>query len=285
MTPITEIARGKVNLTLTVLGRRSDGYHEIDSIVVFVDAADRLIFWRGEPTDIEIEGPFADSIVGENLLDRTFTCLRAVAPQLALGRVHLEKNLPVAAGLGGGSADAAALLRAVRRANPRCASAIDWNALAAKLGSDVPVCLSSQAALIRGVGDRIEPVRSLPPLSIVLVNPLIGVPPAKTREVYQALAAPPVAAGVSTSCPTSADLRLTLLQCGNHLELAAERLMPAITEVKAALASQSRCWLTRMSGSGPTCFGLFETRNDAKMAAARLHKAYPRWWVLASEVR
>jgi 4-diphosphocytidyl-2-C-methyl-D-erythritol kinase len=289
MTPITEIARGKVNLTLTVLGRRSDGYHEIDSLVVFVEAADRLTFWRGEPTDIEIAGRFGNWIAGENLLDRTFTCLRAVAPQLTLGRVHLEKNLPVAAGLGGGSADAAALLRAVRRANPICASAVDWKALAAKLGSDVPVCLSSQAALIRGVGDRIEPVRSLPPLSIVLINPLIGVPPAKTREVYQALAAPPLSASLSTSCPkfgdpTSGDLRRTLLERGNHLELAAERLMPAIIEVKAALTSQSRCWLTRMSGSGPTCFGLFETNKDAKSAAARICKAYPRWWVLASEV-
>src|SRR5215471_161599 len=126
MTPITEIARAKVNLTLAILGRRSDGYHEIDSLVGFVDAADRLTFWCGEPTDIEIDGPFGDSIAGENLLEQTFTCLRAIAPQLTLGRVRLEKNLPVAAGLGGGSADAAALLRAVRRTNPNGAAGVDW---------------------------------------------------------------------------------------------------------------------------------------------------------------
>jgi 4-diphosphocytidyl-2-C-methyl-D-erythritol kinase len=197
--------------------------------------------------------------------------------------VHLEKNLPVAAGLGGGSADAAALLRAVRRANPVC-DTVDWKALAARLGSDVPVCLNSQAALIGGIGDRIEPLRSLPPLSIVLVNPLVDVPPAKTREVYQALAAPPMSASGSTPCPTPGDLRRTLLEDGNQLELAAEHLMPAITEVKAALASQSRCWLTRMSGSGPTCFGLFETTKDAQMAATRLRKTYLRWWVFASDL-
>jgi 4-diphosphocytidyl-2-C-methyl-D-erythritol kinase len=282
MTPITEIARGKVNLTLTVLGRRPDGYHEINSLVVFVDAADRLTFWPGEPTDIEVDGPFGNSIAGENLLDQTFTTLRTITPQLTLGRVHLEKNLPVAAGLGGGSADAAALLRAVRRANPVC-DTVDWKALAARLGSDVPVCLNSRAALIGGIGDRIEPLRSLPPLSIVLVNPLVDIPPAKTREVYQALAAPPVSASVSTPCPTS-DLKRALLEYGNQLELAAERLMPAITEVKAAVASQSRCWLTRMSGSGPTCFGLFETTKDAQMAAERLRKTYLRWWVFASDL-
>ena len=173
--PIREIARAKVNLTLSVLGRRSDGYHDIESLVTFADIGDLVTFHPGPDCRITTSGPFAPEIEGPNLLEKTLSLLRELDPGLVLGAVELEKNLPVAAGLGGGSADAAALLRAVRAANPERAGRIDWHRLAARLGADVPVCLAGVPALIRGIGDRIEPLaHKLPPLACVLVNPRVA---------------------------------------------------------------------------------------------------------------
>jgi 4-diphosphocytidyl-2-C-methyl-D-erythritol kinase len=187
--PFHEIACAKVNLTLSVLGRRSDGYHDIESLVTFADIGDQIAFHPGPHRRVTVRGPFATGIDGPNLLETTLSLLRELDPGLLLGAVELVKNLPVAAGLGGGSADAAALLRAVRAANPERAARIDWYALAARLGADVPVCLSGQPALIRGVGDQIErlqPGSRPPPLAAVLVNPRVPLP---TARVFSALAA------------------------------------------------------------------------------------------------
>ena len=180
--PIREIARAKVNLTLSVLGRRSDGYHDIESLVTFADIGDLVTFHPGPDWRITTSGPFAPEIEGSNLLERTLSLLRELDPGLVLGAVELEKNLPVAAGLGGGSADAAALLRAVRAANPARAGRIDWHRLATRLGADVPVCLAGVPALIRGIGDRVEPLaHQLPPLAAVLANPRV---PLATAHVF-----------------------------------------------------------------------------------------------------
>src|SRR5262249_18342237 len=138
--PFREIARAKVNLTLSVLDRRRDGYHDIESLVTFADVGDRVTLHPGADWRLETSWPFAADIDGPNLLERTLALLAETEPGLQLGSVELEKNLPVAAGLGGGSADAAALLRAVRAANPGCAAGVDWHGLAARLGADVPVC-------------------------------------------------------------------------------------------------------------------------------------------------
>src|SRR5215471_5589298 len=184
--PFRELARAKINLTLTVLGRRCDGYHDILSLVTFADVGDRVTLLPGRDRQVTVSGSFASAIEGPNLLDKALDLLWRLQPNLRLGSVELEKALPVAAGLGGGSADAAALLRAVRQANPGHAAAIDWRGLAARLGADVPVCLAGKPAVMTGVGDQIAPLApslALTPLACVLVNPRM---PLLTAEVFAA---------------------------------------------------------------------------------------------------
>src|SRR5690606_13758578 len=149
---LTETARAKVNLTLEVLGRRTDGFHELESLVAFAAIGDEVTLRVGAPLGVTVSGPNASAIDGENIAARALAVLVEAAPALVLGGVHIEKRLPVAAGIGGGSADAAAVLRAVARANPELAAAIDWHALAASLGADVPVCLASTAQFMWGIG-------------------------------------------------------------------------------------------------------------------------------------
>lgn len=287
--PISEIARAKVNLTLRVLGRRPDGYHEIESLVTFAEVGDGVTLYPGTDPGIVLTGPFADDIAGPNLLDRTLTLLREVDGDLVLGGVVLEKNLPVAAGLGGGSADAAALLRAVRRANPSRASALPWHEVALRLGADVPVCLADTPAMMRGIGGRIEPSAARPgraALSAVLINPRR---PLTTARVFAALAAGPVPDGAK-----SADAAIGLSgrdalvahmhAVGNDLERAAVALLPLIAEAKAALAAQPDCLVAAMSGSGPTCFGIFADDTAATRAADGLARHQPHWWTVATRL-
>jgi 4-diphosphocytidyl-2-C-methyl-D-erythritol kinase len=294
-----EIARAKINLTLSVLGRRSDGYHDIESLVAFADIGDQVTLHPGPDCRVGTSGPFASEIEGPNLLERTLSLLRELDPGLLLGAVGLEKNLPVAAGLGGGSADAAALLRVVRAANPERAGRIDWHALAARLGADVPVCLTGEPALIRGVGDQIEPLeprRRLPPLACILVNPGAALP---TAHVYRALAASGPASSPSPrpsrgertgAAPRAAafcDLEALVAYMrarGNDLEPPAISLLPVIADVKGALGAQPGCRLAAMSGSGPTCFGIFGDDASAARAAAALAHAHSGWWVMPTRL-
>ena len=156
--PIRELARAKINLTLTVRGRRPDGYHELESLVTFADAADEVVLHPGSQLSATTTGPFAPEIAGVNLVETTLRQLRELDAGLQLGSITLTKNLPVAAGLGGGSADAAAVLRAVRSANPDIADRIAWPDIAIRLGADVPVCLAGQPTLMWGIGDKLEPL-------------------------------------------------------------------------------------------------------------------------------
>src|SRR5262249_53232767 len=167
---ICELARAKINLSLIVTGRRADGYHELESLVTFADVGDVLKLSPGGDCRVLTSGPFACDILGPNLLEKTLALLRELDPPLCLGRAELEKNLPVAAGLGGGSADAAALLRAVRRANATRAGAVPWARLALRLGADVPVCLEGSPSLVWGVGEEMAALRRLPAAQAVLVN-------------------------------------------------------------------------------------------------------------------
>ena len=288
-----ELARAKVNLTLAVRGRRADGYHDIVSLVAFAGVADRITLHPGPDCRVSATGPFAVAIEGANLLERTLDLLREVKPELRLGAVELEKALPVAAGLGGGSADAAALLRAVRRANPEPAPAINWHGLAARLGADVPVCLAGVPAVIHGTGQSVEPLAGsppLPPLCCVLVNPRVALP---TARVFAAFAAnPPSPAPNRARCegrnvnPAYVLDREALLvhmrACGNDLERAATSLLPAIAEVKAALTAEAGCRLAAMSGSGPTCFGIFTDQEAATRAAQAIARAHAGWWIAAT---
>jgi 4-diphosphocytidyl-2-C-methyl-D-erythritol kinase len=284
--PIAEIARAKVNLTLTVLGRRHDGYHELDSVVTFAEVGDHLTFHPGSDSRVTVDGPFAREIVGENLLRRTLAALREAAPELRLGSVQLEKNLPVASGLGGGSADAAALLRAVRRANPQLAERVSWDEVAARLGADVPVCLAGRPARLGGIGERIEPLAHLPAFAAVLINPRLHLP---TAAVYAALAAVPMASGskpsaATLSFPTPETVLAYMRARGNDLERPATKLLPAIADVKAALMSTPGCRLAALSGSGPTCFGIFDDDAQAAVAAHRLSTEKGGWWIVATRL-
>jgi 4-diphosphocytidyl-2-C-methyl-D-erythritol kinase len=278
-----ERARAKVNLTLKVRGRRSDGYHEIESLVAFADVHDRITLEPGAAGGLEVAGPWARHIVGENLLARTVALLREADPALRIGTVHLEKSLPVAAGLGGGSADAAALLRAVRRANSERAPSVPWLEIAARLGSDVPVCFLDRPALIWGRGERTAALPSLPAMPAVLANPRKPLP---TGQVFAALGSGPAAiVAQSPAAPAISELSAAL-DCmralGNDLEPVAIGFMPEIEEIKAALAAQPGCRLVAMSGSGPTCFAVFSTPGDAGQAAARVASAEPGWWVAST---
>jgi 4-diphosphocytidyl-2-C-methyl-D-erythritol kinase len=282
---IREIARAKINLTLEVHGRRPDGYHALTSLVTFAGLGDTISFEPGAPERITVSGPFADEIAGENLLARTLAVLRTEAPALTLGAVHLEKTLPVAAGIGGGSADAAALLRAVRSANGAHAQAVDWNGIAARLGADIPVCLANVPAVMWGKGERLEPVTRLPSTAAVLVNPRR---PLETAKVFAALAAAPLGGDGPRAAPLpemtdSAALVAYIRARGNSLERPAISLLPVIADMKSALERQAGCLLAAMSGSGPTCFGVFTDAHAASKAAAALSSDEPDWWVAATE--
>ncbi len=284
---LTETARAKVNLTLRVLGCRADGYHELESLVAFADIGDEVTLRVGAPVAVTVSGPYATAIDGENIAARALRSLTEAVPALVLGDVRIDKQLPVAAGIGGGSADAAAVLRAVRRANPGLASAVDWPALAASLGADVPVCLASTAQLMWGIGRETAPVPETPPLPAVLVNP--GVPLA-TAAVFRALNALPVPARMAPPTgpgpfPDLAAVAAFVNARGNDLEAAAGALCPAVGAVLAALGRAPGALLARMSGSGPTCFALFETAEAAEMAAQRIRAAEPGWWTVATTLR
>jgi 4-diphosphocytidyl-2-C-methyl-D-erythritol kinase len=286
---ITQIARAKINLTLKVLGRRKDGYHEIESLVTFAEVGDRLCLRPAEPVAVLARGPFAAGIEGLNLLEVAIGLLRQRDNDLRLGSVELEKNLPVAAGLGGGSSDAGALLRLVRAANPDRALGTLLGDVARCLGADVPVCFADRPALIRGIGDALHPLPpttvQLPPLPAVLVNPL---EPLATRRVFEALrAAPAPAAQRAAAVPSFGSLQSLLdyvAGVGNDLEPPAVACAPVIADIKAALLAREGCLLAAMSGSGPTCFGIFTAEDCAAAAVAALRASRPGWWIVATHL-
>lgn len=286
---IRERARAKINLTLRVLGRRADGYHALESLVSFADVADEIVLDADRSPEVSTAGEFATAIVGENLLGRTLALARERAPGLKAGAVTLGKALPVAAGVGGGSADAAALLRALRHLNPDVH--LDWYELAERLGADVPVCLHGEPVLMWGVGEGLArlPTAEGPrdAMPAVLVNPRL---PLATRDVFAALDAQllemqPEAPGTAAlQFASVADVATYLASVGNDLEAPARRLLPAVAEMQAALAREARCLHAGMSGSGPTCFGLFESMEAAQRASAALRQAEPGWWVVATGI-
>jgi 4-diphosphocytidyl-2-C-methyl-D-erythritol kinase len=290
--PLVELARPKVNLTLRVLGRRADGYHELESLVAFADGvADTLTLEPGGDPEVVVGGPFGVAISGANLVTTALERLAAAEPRLRLGRVRLEKHLPVAAGIGGGSADAAALIRAVRRANPGLADAVDWFGLARGLGADVPVCLLNRAALMRGTGERLEPLKALAPLPAVLINPMAPVPPDKTAQVFRLLEAPllqkPTVAAAQASDaedgpPSSGrELVLYINRHGNDLAGPAIAVVQQVASALAALERDHGALLARLSGAGPTAFGVFDTWKMAERAREAIKARHPAWWVEA----
>lgn len=282
--PIEEFAAAKVNLALHVTGRRADGYHLLDSLVAFVDVGDKLTAASAPATTLTLAGPFGAGVPAgaDNLVLRA---ARMVAGGMGVA-FTLDKRLPPASGIGGGSADAAAAIRAVLRLlhGPEAAAAfrarrqaLDRAALAA-LGADVPVCLMSEAARMRGIGEDLAPAGPLPETCILLVNPGIELP---TPAVFQALpekSHPPLPAELP-GWPDARALAQWLAAQRNDLESPARRIAPSIAEVLEALEGQPGTLLARMSGSGATCFALFAHAAQARAAGAAIRGARPAWWV------
>jgi 4-diphosphocytidyl-2-C-methyl-D-erythritol kinase len=275
---LTEKAPAKINLTLRVLGRRADGYHELESLVAFADVADTLTLQMGSEIRLDITGPFAKKTASaaDNLVLKALAALRQRITGLKAGRFLLEKNIPVAAGIGGGSADAAAALRLVARANkvalddPRLAT----SALA--VGADVPVCLDLAPRIMRGVGELLSEPLDLPALPALLVNP--G-EPVVTRDVFNKFVGTQNQSGLAEVPRQQEPLIEYLKQHDNDLTPAAALCAPVITEVIAELRGLPGVRLARMSGSGATCFALFGSRDEAAAAAQRLKREREGWWV------
>lgn len=268
-----EAAPAKVNLFLHVVGRRADGYHLLDSLVVFAGASDMLASEPAAGLTLEVNGPFAGDLRTEadNLVLQAARSLAAETRIAARARLMLDKRLPVASGIGGGSADAAATLRLLARMWGAPASAVD--AVAAGLGADVPVCVASRPARMGGIGDRLAPAPRLPPLGLLLVNPRL---PVATPDVFRARSgAFSREAALPPGWGSAAALAADLARLSNDLEVPAIALCPAIADVLAWLRARPGCLLARMSGSGATCFGLFA---DAASAQTVADGAPDAWW-------
>ena len=277
---LRELAPAKVNLTLRVVSRRADGYHELESLVAFADLADVVTFDPDAPPDIAVTGPFAAATgpAGENLVLEAARLMR-----VDRGRFTLEKNIPVAAGLGGGSADAAAALRLIARVrssdtdNPRIRDA------ARRCGADVPVCLVPKARIMRGIGDVLSPPVAIPQLPVVLVNPHVEL---ATRDVFGALQEADRTNAPVVEVPGERDGFIAwLAQGGNDLTRAAATRVPAIRGMLDLLAALPGCQVARMSGSGATCFGVFDSADQARRGAERLQSQRLEWWVHKTTLR
>ena len=287
MAALAERARAKVNLTLHVLRRRADGWHELDSLVAFAGVADALTLAPDDGLTLSIEGATAADAgaSGDNLVLKAASNLADLVPGLRMGAFHLVKRLPVAAGMGGGSADAAAALRLLARANAIAPDDARLHGAARATGADVPVCLASRARVMRGTGAELGPVIALPPLYGVLVNPGVGV---ATQGVFARMGLKPgeenlpAPKGEIAAKPEFETLLAALKKGRNDMEDAAIVLAPAISAVLAVLGAARGCRLARMSGSGATCFALFQTRQAARRAAQVVRRGHPGWWVAAT---
>jgi 4-diphosphocytidyl-2-C-methyl-D-erythritol kinase len=273
-----EKAPAKVNLTLRVVGRRADGYHDIESLVAFAGVGDALTFAPGRTLALRVSGPTA-ATAGDTADNLVLKAARALAERVAglkLGSFALSKRLPIAAGLGGGSADAAAALRLLAGANRIALDDPRLMQAARATGADVPVCLDPRPRLMRGIGDILSQPLDLPKLPAVLVNPGVAVP---TREVFAALNLPAGQVAPASAPQLTTSLADEIANGRNDLEAPAIELQPVIAEVLAVLRKLPGCRLARMSGSGATCFGLFDSMRASTAAARTLRVGYPAWWV------
>ncbi|MCB5175296.1 4-(cytidine 5'-diphospho)-2-C-methyl-D-erythritol kinase [Microvirga lenta] len=287
--PLATRAPAKINLTLHVLGRRADGYHDLESLVAFAGTGDDLRLEPGPALALRVSGPTASLAGGDadNLVLKAGRLLTERFEGLAVGTFHLVKRLPVAAGIGGGSSDAAAALRLLARLNGLPLSHPAIREAARLTGADVPVCLEPQARMMRGAGEELGPALSLPRLFSVLVNPRV---PVETPAVFkalglqagQALAGEPHPAVAGGSAGSLLD---ALKAARNDLEPPAGRVQPLIGEALRLVSETQGCRLVRMSGSGATVFGLYDDCETAAAASKRIAAWRPDWWVKATSLR
>jgi len=278
-------AHAKLNLYLHVVGRRADGYHLLDNLVAFADIADRVAVEAAPALSLRIAGPFAAALQGferDNLMWRAAETLARRLGRTPDAALRLEKNLPVASGIGGGSSDAAATLRALAAL---WQAPLDQQALVElglSLGADVPACLQARPCWLGGIGEAVEPAPALPQAGLILANPGIALP---TPAVFKARHGPFSAAARFSEAPADARALAALLaERRNDLTTAAIAQAPAIARVLDSLAALPGALIARMSGSGATCFALFETDAAAATAARALGAAEPRWWVAAGRL-
>ena len=282
---VAVLAPAKVNLYLHVLGRRPDGYHLLDSLVVFAECGDRIEVAAAKTWQLTIDGPFAADVpAGEdNLVLRAARALANEVGRPAKTAIRLTKSLPVASGIGGGSADAAATLRALLRLWRVGIDGERLRRLALALGADVPMCLSGLPAFVGGIGERIDPAPDLPPFALVLVNPRVALP---TARVFAQHAGPfSQSARFDGERPDDARaLARMLARRRNDLSAAAMAIAPEVATALRALAGTPGVLLSRMSGSCATCFGLYETPAAAAVASRALAAQHPVWWIEAASV-
>jgi 4-diphosphocytidyl-2-C-methyl-D-erythritol kinase len=291
-------ARAKVNLTLNVRGKCADGYHELESVVLFADLGDIITFSPKAPTEqaqdekdtvsLEVTGPFAAAckeFSENNLIHFAAKAFNATLEKPFSGHFQLTKNLPIAAGIGGGSADAAAAFRLLcaeqiqtqpENLSTHCLS--ELIPMAKKIGADVPVCLFSRAAFMTGIGEQLQPLDAIEPIPAVLVNPLS---PLSTGAVFRELSASPLDASSAADLPvlqTTAEVLAYACTHNNDLEKSACRLLPVINDILEMLNALPGTAIARLSGSGPTCFALFHDQTSAEFAAEKIREEHPDWW-------
>ena len=287
MSPLTLRAPAKLNLYLHVLGRREDGYHLLDSLVVFTELADTLTIEPAETLSLTVEGEFAEH-AGNSDTNLVLKAARALQSKMATPRgahLRLTKNIPVGAGLGGGSADAAATLRGLNRFWDARLNQQDLRWLASTLGADVPMCLDSSPAIARGIGTELSPVLvHWPEVTLLLVYPRV---PLLTQHVYAALRIPSSAPAPWQATFTDAPTWIaSLVPTRNDLQPAAIAVHSAVAEVLLALETlQPAADLVRMSGSGACCFAIYRDATDAQKAADAIARSYPQWWVAATKLK
>lgn len=287
MTPAAKprrFAPAKLNLFLHVGAKRPDGYHELATLVVFADVGDELEAREAKSLTLTLQGPFGEALRAEphNLVLKAARELDVWAEErghrIQPVEIILKKNLPIASGIGGGSSDAAAALQMLATLWSLPIPFGELEAIAKTLGADVPVCLRSRPTMVTGMGEVLAPAPDLPPFALVLVNPRVEVP---TRRVFETLDvrsgafAPPLPKQI----PTARDLAMLLDRTTNDLAPPAKTIAPVIMHAESALARTEGCLIARMSGSGATCFGLYDSAAAARAAAAAIAKAHPAWWV------
>ena len=265
---VTMKAPAKVNLCLRITGKRDDGYHLLDSIVVFTEFGDQVTISEAEKDNLAVTGPFADQLTGspdDNICIKALTAYRAAGGHIGPVRIDVEKNIPVGAGLGGGSSDAAAILKGLNRLNEQPFDDSQLHKLGLSLGADVPACLVGSSLRMQGIGELITPIKDVKPCHMLLANP--GKPLA-TIDVFRALGAGNLAdkTALSSEIMQAEDI----VKAGNSLEPAAIGLMPEIGDLMGMLRASEHVQAVRMSGSGATCFAIFPTADSCAAAAISL---------------
>ncbi|WP_109806836.1 4-(cytidine 5'-diphospho)-2-C-methyl-D-erythritol kinase [Sphingosinithalassobacter portus] len=274
---IVEQARAKLNLALHVRARRADGYHELVTLFAFVDHGDAVSVKASDAPAFAVSGDFADALVGEadNLVLRAEHAFCAVFGIAQTHAIHLEKRLPVASGIGGGSADAAATLRALARLHGIAADDARLWQIADDLGSDVPACLASTTVIGKGRGEKLQPIAGAPGTPVLLVNPGIAV---STGEIFRRWD------GADGGALPSGPVIEVAMASRNDLYPPAREIAPAIGDSIAWLETMAGVRMVRMSGSGATCFALFDTADDCAAAHRRARAEHPDWWAVATQL-